>query len=83
MPELGSALFALLFIFMWQKDYVVLDEINFPPMLVYNTFGRQTIGYWNIAQYFNIKSDLSIESAEEVSTLFSVSPMDILNILGT
>ena len=54
MPDLGSALFALLFIFMWQEDCVVLDEINFPPILLYNTFGRETIGYQNIAQYFNV-----------------------------
>lgn len=74
MPELGSALFALLFIFMWQEDYVVLDEINFPPMLVFNTFGRQTIGCWNIAQYFNIKSDLSIESSRRgFNIIFSFS----------
>lgn len=78
MPSLGSALFALLFIFMWREDYVVLDEINFPLILVYNTFWRETIGYRNIARYFNTYLDLSTESAEEVSALFSVSPMDIL-----
>lgn len=83
MPSLGSALFALLFIFMWREDYVVLDEINFPLILVYNTFGRETIGYQNIARYFNTYLDLSAESAEEVSALFSVSPMDILYVLGT
>ena len=36
MPDLGSALFALLFIFMCQEDCVVLDEINFPPILQFS-----------------------------------------------
>lgn len=65
------------------KTYVALDEINFPPILVYNAFGRETIVYRNIVQYFTSNQIWAFESAVEILTLFSVSPVDMLNVLGT
>ena len=65
------------------KTYVALDEINFPPILVYNAFGRETIVYRNIVQYFTFNQIWAFESAVEILTLFSVSPVDMPNVLGT
>ena len=65
------------------KSYVVLDEINFFPVLVCSAFGRETMGNRNIAQYFKFNQIWTFEFAVEILTLFSVSPSDMLTLLET